>query len=77
MRLLTINHALITADCHAVQHLQNTSHPTARSICFNTARHTRLDILPVVPESTSSTRSQPPWTAHDYVLWQPPCDYFP
>ncbi|KAJ4983595.1 hypothetical protein SVAN01_10914 [Stagonosporopsis vannaccii] len=71
MQIRIVDYALVAADYHEVRRLQDTSHPTSRSQHFNTAHHTRFDILPVVPESPSFTHAQPPWTAYGYVLWQP------
>jgi hypothetical protein len=71
MHLRTIDYALIAADTEEVTHLQRTSLPTARSHRFNTARHTRQEILTTVPEPASFTHKSPPWTAYGYVLWQP------
>ena len=71
MHLRTVDYALIAADTEEVNHLQHTSLPTARSKRFNTARHTRQEILTTVPESASFTHKSPPWTAYGYVLWQP------
>lgn len=71
MHLRTVDYALIAADTEEVNHLQHTSLPTARSKRFNTARHTRQEILTTVPEPTSFTHKSPPWTAYGYVLWQP------
>ena len=71
MHLRTIDHALIAADAEEVNHLRHTSLPTARSHRFNTARHTRQEILTTVPEPASFTHKSPPWTAYGYVLWQP------
>jgi hypothetical protein len=71
MHLHTIDYTLIAADTKEVTHLQHTSHPTARSKHFNTARHTRQEILTTVPEPPSFKHKSPPWTAYGYILWQP------
>ncbi|KAF2439674.1 hypothetical protein P171DRAFT_436296 [Karstenula rhodostoma CBS 690.94] len=71
MHIRTISYTIVADDHDMVKHLQGTSNPTSRSQRFNTAHHERLDILPVVPESTKFTHEQPPWTAYGYVLWQP------
>ena len=70
MHLRTVDYALIAADAEEVNHLQHTSLPTPRSKRFNTARHTRQEILTTVPEPTSFTHKSPPWTAYGYVLWR-------
>ena len=71
MQIKIIDYALVAADYKEVKEVQDTSHPTSRSQRFNTAHHTRLDILAVVPESATFTHAEPPWTAYGYALWQP------
>ncbi|KAF9693463.1 hypothetical protein EKO04_008318 [Ascochyta lentis] len=71
MHTRIIPYHLVAADYEEVKHLQDTTHPTSRSQRFNTAHHTRLDILTAVPESPVFNHEQPPWTAYGYTLWHP------
>ncbi|KAJ4351026.1 hypothetical protein N0V95_004197 [Ascochyta clinopodiicola] len=71
MHTRIVPYRLVTADYEETKRLQNTEHPTFRSQRFNTAHHTRLDILSTVPESPVFTHEQPPWTAYSYTLWHP------
>ncbi|KAJ4378239.1 hypothetical protein N0V86_005939 [Didymella sp. IMI 355093] len=71
MRTTIIPYAAVVADYAQVKQKQDTSHPTSRSQRFNTAHHTRLDMLPAIRESATFTHSPPPWTPYGYVLWQP------
>lgn len=71
MHIRTIPYHLVSADHVQVQSLQDTLHPTTRSQRFNTAHHTRLAILPIVPETNTFTHKTPPWTAYRYTLWHP------
>lgn len=71
MHINIVPYGLVAADHYEIKNLQSTTHPTSRSRRFNTARHARLEILPVVPESATFTHEEPPWTPYGYILWHP------
>lgn len=71
MQIRTIPYNMVAADAYEIKQLRDTSNPTSRSQRFNTARHIRTEILPIVPESASFVHEYPPWTAYGYALWQP------
>ncbi|KAF2121333.1 hypothetical protein BDV96DRAFT_667972 [Lophiotrema nucula] len=66
-----IPYSLVAADKTAIDATQDTSNPSSRSQRFSTAKHTRDEILPIVPETDSFKHTCPPWTPYCYTLWQP------
>jgi hypothetical protein len=71
MDVRIIPFSLVAADHAANAKAQDSSHSSSRSRRFNTCDHTRLEIVPVVPESPSFAHSKPPWTPYGYTLFQP------
>ncbi|CAI6336972.1 unnamed protein product [Periconia digitata] len=68
--LRVIPHSEVIADHEAVRTRQDTD-AYSRSQRFNTADHTRDEILPIVPEPPNFTHSPPDWKLYSYILWQP------
>ncbi|KAH7094566.1 hypothetical protein FB567DRAFT_510478 [Paraphoma chrysanthemicola] len=70
MYVRNIPYPVVAADHVATQSAQEIAQHT-RSQRFNTADHSRYEILRMLPESASFKHFTPPWDPYGYTLWQP------
>ncbi|KAH7084918.1 hypothetical protein BKA63DRAFT_5240 [Paraphoma chrysanthemicola] len=70
MHIHKIPYSVVAADYVATQAAQDIAQHT-RSQRFNTADHSRYDILRALPESKAFKHFTPPWDPYGYTLWQP------
>lgn len=72
MDIRVIPYASVATDHAATKAIQDSSQPSSsRSQRFNTTDHSRLAILPLVPERLNFRHEAPPWTPYGYAMWQP------